>query len=151
MAETIEKLSFREEIPEVEDYWMLFATTGWNREYQFSKEELDEALANSWYAVSVYDSEKLVGFGRVIADGIHHALIADLIVEPGYQDKGIGRRILERLVKRCMEARIRDIQLFATNGKGPFYRKCGFIYREPDAPGMEYNIEAAGLEDSPQE
>ncbi|GAI62996.1 unnamed protein product, partial [marine sediment metagenome] len=64
-------------------------------------DELIWAIQNSWYALSVYNKQKLVGFGRIISDGVHHALIVDIIVHPGYQDKGIGGEILQNLINRC--------------------------------------------------
>jgi N-acetylglutamate synthase-like GNAT family acetyltransferase len=134
----LDTIDFREVLPSVDDYWTLFSTTGWNVEYHFSKSELEEAIKNSWFSMSAYKSEKLIGFGRVIADGIHHALIVDLIVHPEYQSKGIGSRILERLVKKCRDNNIRDIQLFAAGEKYQFYEKQGFERRPENAPGMQF-------------
>ena len=124
--------------PGADDYWELFNTTGWNSEYEFTREELGKSLENSWYCLSVYRERELIGFGRIISDGIHHALIVDLIVRPEYLRQGIGQEILERLLARCREERIRDIQLFAARGKFLFYEKRGFRRRDDDAPGMEY-------------
>lgn len=128
---------FITDLPAREDYWNLFETSGWNREYGFTAQELHQAISNSWYAVSAYENGLLVGFGRILSDGIHHALIVDVIVRPTHQDRGIGREIVDRLVARCREARIRDIQLFSAKGKSGFYRKLGFVERDSDAPGME--------------
>jgi GNAT superfamily N-acetyltransferase len=100
-------------------------------------EDVSEAIQNSWYALSIYYSNNLAGFGRIIADGVHHALIVDLIVHPDYQGKGLGTLILDRLVKKCKENNIRDIQLFAAKGKSDFYEKFGFEKRPADAPGMQ--------------
>ena len=80
-------ITFRETLPDINDYWDLFQTTGWNKEYNFSIQDLNKAIQNSWYSISVYDSDKLIGFGRIIADGVHHALIVDLIIHPDYQGK----------------------------------------------------------------
>lgn len=128
---------FEESNPPPAHYARLFATTGWNAEYGFTDVELSQAIAQSWFAVSVWAGPELVGYGRVIADGIHHALIADLIVHPDWQGRGIGRAVLERLVDHCRAARIRDIQLFCARGKADFYRRAGFRERPADAPGME--------------
>mgnify|MGYP000155805290 CR=1 FL=1 len=64
----------------------------------------------------------------------------DLIVLPEVQRQGIGGEILDRLVKRCQEAHIRDIQLFCASGKRAFYERHGFVARPDDAPGMQYRI-----------
>ncbi len=129
---------YNEEIPPIEQFWSLFVTTGWNHEYHATREELSAMLENSWYRVGAYDNVRLIGFGRVVSDQILHAMIYDLIVLPEYQGQGIGGRILERLVKKCLEANIRDIQLFSARGKRLFYEKRGFVSRPEDAPGMQY-------------
>jgi len=87
--------------------------------------------------MSIYDSDKLIGFGRVIADGVHHALIVDLIIHPDYQSKGFGSRLLDKLVSKCKKNKIRDIQLFSAKDKYAFYEKFGFEKRPDNAPGMQ--------------
>ncbi len=126
--------------PEKTNFVRLFESTGWNESYKLTPEELNTAVQNSWYCVSVYDCDNLIGFGRVICDGIEHALILDVIVLPEYQGKGIGREIMQRILSYCREHRIRDIQLFTSKGKQEFYEKLGFGYRPDDAPGMEIRL-----------
>lgn len=79
---------FDDQLPDPEKYWDLFRTTGWNLEYNFSVTDLARAIQNSWYAISLYKSDDLIGSGRIIADGVHHALIVDLIIHPDYQGFG---------------------------------------------------------------
>lgn len=130
-------IKFKEKLPDIKDYWDLFQTTGWNQEYNFSTQDLANAIKNSWFSTSIYDLEILIGFGRVIADGVHHALIIDLIIHPDYQGKGLGSKLLERLVSKCKEHKIRDIQLFSARDKFAFYEKIGFEKRPINAPGMQ--------------
>ena len=134
----LRSLQYKEQLPAINEYWDLFNTTGWNNEYKFTIADLKNAIEKSWYALSAFDSDKLVGFGRVIADGVHHAFIVDIIVHPQYQSNGIGSLLLERLVKKCKEENIRDIQLFAAADKYGFYEKQGFEQRPHNAPGMQY-------------
>lgn len=137
MTGETQKIIFREELPEIEKYWNLFQTTGWNQRYNFSKQDLNDAIQTSWYAVSIYNSVNLIGFGRVIADGIHHALIVDMIIHPEYQGQGLGGKLLNKLVDKCKENKIRDIQLFSAKDKYVFYEKNGFKSRPVNAPGMQ--------------
>ncbi len=132
------ELEFRETPPAASEYLALFESTGWNREYQLSAEELHEAVLRSWHLVSAYDQNTLVGTGRVISDGVFHALIVNLIVSPEYQAKGLGTNIMRRLLERCREGRIRDVQLFCACGKQAFYDRLGFVARPEGAPGMDY-------------
>jgi GNAT superfamily N-acetyltransferase len=131
-------INFLSEIPASDQFWNLFQTTGWNEKYGLSADELVQALRSSWYVLAAYDGDRLVGFGRLLSDGILHAMIYELIVLPEYQGQGIGGKILERLVERCKETGVRDIQLFCAAGKRAFYEKRGFVARPDDAPGMQY-------------
>ncbi len=131
-------LNFRTELPNADEYTSLFQTTGWNAEYQLSPAQLAQSLLNSWYTLSAYDGERLVGFGRLVGDTVMHAMIYDLIVLPEYQGRGIGGQLLDMLVQHCREAGIHDIQLFCARGKRAFYEKRGFVARPDDAPGMQY-------------
>ena len=131
-------LHYKTDLPDCDQYFSLFESTGWNNKYLLSKEEIYSTLSKSFFNVSVYHLGKLVGFGRVISDGILHAMIYEMIIYPEYQGKGIGKEILNLLVKRCQASNIRDIQLFCAKGKRKFYQKFGFVSRPDDGPGMEY-------------
>lgn len=131
-------LQYKTDLPDCDQYFSLFESTGWNDEYVLSKEELYSTLPKSFFNVSVYHLGKLVGFGRVISDGILHAMICEMIIYPEYQGKEIGKEILNLLVKRCQASNIRDIQLFCAKGKRKFYEKFGFVVRSDDRPGMEF-------------
>jgi GNAT superfamily N-acetyltransferase len=135
----MDKITYSEAIPPKERYWNLFLTTGWNETYQATPETLAKAVANSAFYISAYDGDELVGFGRVVTDGILHAMIYEMIIAPTHQRQGIGSVIITRLVDYCLELGIADIQLFCAKGKAGFYQKHGFNPRQPDAPGMEYS------------
>jgi GNAT superfamily N-acetyltransferase len=130
-------ITYQSTLPTADQFAALFETTGWNDERHRSPQELHQALQSSWYAVSAYHGKRLVGFGRVISDGVLHALIVEMIVAPDYQRQGIGHAILNDLVARCRSASIEDIQLFCAKGKAEFYLKHGFVPRSADAPGMQ--------------
>lgn len=131
-------IEYRETIPDQQQFYDLFITTGWNDTYHLHAEQLGRALKSSWYAISAYAGEQLVGFGRAISDGILHALIVEMIVLPEYQGQGIGSHILESILSRCRENEIRDIQLFCARGKTGFYCKHGFVPRPDEGPGMQF-------------
>lgn len=137
-------VSFRSGPPDPAEYLSLFETTGWNEEYRATVEELARANAASWCVVSAYDEDVLVAFGRVVSDGVLHAMIYDMIVRPDHQKTGLGSRVLALLVERCRAANIRDVQLFCARGKKGFYERNGFAERPSDAPGMQ--LVARGLE-----
>jgi ribosomal protein S18 acetylase RimI-like enzyme len=138
------KINFAKNPPDKNLFFDLFQTTGWNKNYQLDADELYIAIKESWYMVSAYDNKRLVGFGRIICDGIVHAFILDMIVHPTYKRRGIGTKILNHLVGKCQSHNIRDIQLFCAKNKVDFYIKNGFTPRSNNSPGMELkkNMEA---------
>jgi len=129
------------ELPPAMDFFALFETTGWNQAYQATPQQLQQALDDSWYTVSAYHNSELVGFGRVLSDGVLYAMIYDLIVHPDFQQQGLGSEMLQRLIAACQQANIRAIQLFSAHGKVPFYERRGFVVRSAKAPGMVYQVQ----------
>lgn len=137
----MEEIIYSEQTPTIDQYYPLFLSTGWNKIYNFSKVDVLKAISNTWYSISAYDANELIGYGRVISDGIHHAFIVDLIIRPEYQKKGIGSKIVSSLVRQCKEHKIRDIQLLAPEDKVDFYLKNGFEFRQDNFLGMHLRME----------
>ncbi len=131
------RVEYRTGIPPADEFERLLAGTGWFSDGPPTTAQLAGALSTSWVAVGAYADGRLVGVGRAVADGVLHALIADVIVEPAWQGRGVGTGVVERIVAACTAAGIRDVQLFCATGKRPFYERLGFRARPEDAPGME--------------
>lgn len=125
-------------LPSFEQFVYLHEASGLikSKKGTYTREQLFQAAQNSWCHVSIYDKNQLIAFGRMISDGIYQALICDVMVDPTYQNKGLGKAIIESLVTKCRENGIQSIQLFSAKGKQHFYKKLGFEEREQDAPGM---------------
>lgn len=138
MNRNAEKIIYKENhMPEKDAFFKLYESTGWNEEYKLTADEIFDCLSASWYMVSAYDEDRLVGFGRVLSDGKLHALITEMIVLPDYQGQGIGKAIIEFITSICLKHEIRDIQLFSAKGKAGFYEKYGYSRRPESGPGME--------------
>jgi len=131
-------IEFRESISDHDEYFALFESTGWNKEYCLTPEQLQAAVLSSWRLLAAYENGELVGTGRVISDGAFHALIVDVMVTARLRRQGLGAVIVERLLESCREAGLRDVQLFCARGQAPFYRRLGFRERPAEAPGMEF-------------
>lgn len=58
-----------------------------------------KAFENSHTVVFVFDNGILIGFGRAISDGVYQAAIYDVAVLPEYQGKGIGKIIVNNILK----------------------------------------------------
>lgn len=85
---------------------------------------LRKVFSNSLYACLVRDAGRLVGAGRVLADGADCAYLCDIAVLPSHQGTGLGGQIVAALLERSRGHK--KIILYAVPGKEPFYRKFGF-------------------------
>jgi ribosomal protein S18 acetylase RimI-like enzyme len=86
-------------------------------------EKHKRAFHNSHTVVFVFDSEHLIGFGRVISDGEYQAAIYDVAILPEYQQKGIGKQIIQHIIERTPGC---NYILYAAPGKELFYEKIDF-------------------------
>jgi GNAT superfamily N-acetyltransferase len=75
-------------------------------------------------AVFVFEGLSLIGMGRCITDDEYYATIWDVIVKPGYQRQGIGRKIMEALMDEVKDREF--VALTSTPGNETFYGKFGF-------------------------
>ena len=55
-------------------------------------------LRGSTVVVSLWRGKRLVGFGRASSDGIHRAVLWDIVVAGDLQGRGLGRRVVEALL-----------------------------------------------------
>lgn len=119
-------MEYQENVLCYEDYCRLRESVGWTN---FSKEQTQAALSNSLYTVAAFENSQAVGMGRLIGDGMY-LVIADIVVNPVYQGKGIGSKIVSMLIeyttKELPDGGRTSIQLISEKGKEPFYEKLGF-------------------------
>lgn len=87
--------------------------------------------------MSVRRSDELLGFGRVVGDGVLYFYVQDVIVVRGARGKGVGRLIMGRLMVRLREIAPAGatIGLMSAAGKEGFYERFGFVTRPSDAHG----------------
>ena len=123
-------MEIRENSITIKEYNYLFDKIGWG---SYDNKVSSIALKNSLYSVSVYDNDKIIGFGRLIGDGSCYFYIHDVIVLPKYQNKGIGKLIVKKIIAKVKEYNKINpylrLYLGASFGKEKFYKTCGFITR----------------------
>ena len=92
-----------------------------------SVEQAKLAMDNTLFRVSVFDGDKIIAMARVIGDISLCYYIKDVIVLPEYQGKGIGRMLIEELLKYINMNGVQDtnisVELCAMPDKIPFYEK----------------------------
>lgn len=124
-------ISIKENVNSIEEFNYLYDAVGWG---SYDKKVSEKTLANTMYSVSVYDDDKIIGYGRIIGDGICFLYIHDVMVIPKYQNKKIGSQIMNKLLEKVNQIKIENsyvrVYLGASKGKEKFYEKFGFITRE---------------------
>ncbi|MBQ9906292.1 MAG: GNAT family N-acetyltransferase [Oscillospiraceae bacterium] len=109
----------------------LFLSVKWSSGHY--PEKLQIAMRNFETVYTAWDGETLVGLCCAMDDGIMTAYIHYLLVRPAYQDKGIGRALVERMKENYKD--YLRIVLVAYNKEVRFYEACGFD-RAVDASAM---------------
>ena len=88
-------------------------------------EALATVFGNSMFVCLVYADGALVGAGRALADGVDCAYIGDVAVHPDHQGRGLGSRIMRKLVELAQGHK--KIILYASPGTEAFYSGLGFL------------------------
>ncbi|VVB12338.1 unnamed protein product [Arabis nemorensis] len=107
----------------------------------------EESLASSLYSSDIMKQDKdesslgdlfqnvlpltptngrLVGFGRAYSDHGLTASIHDLMVLPSLQRMGIGKLIVNRIIRHLTSRDIYDIAALCFEHERPFFKACGF-------------------------
>jgi len=106
-------------------------------------------LAHQLYSVTAYLNKEIIGIARLLGDSSIFFYINDVWVLPEYQGKGLGKTLVEWLIKHikksCLPGTSVSICLMSAKGKEGFYEKLGFKQRPHDWEGagmeMELDIE----------
>ena len=92
------------------------------------------AFTNSYKVVFLFDEDSaLAGCGRMISDGVRQGGIFDIVVKPAYQGRGLGRLIMDTLLKNTEKF---NVYLYANTGKEKFYEK--FAFAKPKTAMMRF-------------
>ncbi|MDL2310908.1 GNAT family N-acetyltransferase [Peptostreptococcaceae bacterium OttesenSCG-928-C18] len=123
--------------PKSEEYINLRKTSGMGGEK--SKDRVKVALENSLLNVSVYENEKLIGFGRIVGDKGITYIVSDIMVHKDYQGKGIGKMIMQKIDDYFEDNCNGEcyIMLFANKPADKLYSKYRFDYLKEHEVGMK--------------
>lgn len=92
-----------------------------------SAKKLEQAYERSQLVLSVWQGKRLVGVARVLTDGVQVSYLCDLAVEPDVQGSGIGRMLIDEVLKRCKGT---ELVLRDSNLSAGFYEHLGFTHVE---------------------
>ena len=98
------------------------------------------ALENSFLTVCLFEKQPnkrlLIGFARATSDHSFNATIWDVVIHPDFQNKGLGKALMNELVKELRYQDISTITLFADPQVLNFYRNLGFMSDPDGVKGM---------------
>lgn len=114
----------------------LFEREWWSR--QRSIEEVREMLTNSSVVVAFAEKDggRLIAFCRVVTDFVFQGTLYDVVVAEDWRGRGLGRMLMDVLLRHPRLARVRSIWLRCHRSLEPFYAKWGFTLLNDDANWM---------------
>ena len=114
--------------PELEEFITLRSKVGWGETPNLLAEI---ALNNSLFHVVARYENNLVGMARIVGDGAMFFYIQDLIVDPDYQNNGIGNLLMQNLESYLSKVALKGstIGLLSASGKESFYSRYGYLER----------------------
>jgi len=100
--------------------------------------KVKNALAHSFVVVAMWKQRgsyrRLIGFARATSDHTFNATIWDVVVHPEFQNQGLGKALMDRVIRDLRAQDISNVTLFADRGVVEFYRRLGFT---PDPEGIK--------------
>ena len=115
-----------------EQFIELWQAVGWGEGPALEQTRL--AMEHTLFRVSISDGDKIIAMARVIGDMGLDYYIKDVVVRPEYQGKGLGRMLINEILKFISENGIKGTDIFvelcAMPDKIPFYKKFGFDSNE---------------------
>ncbi len=89
----------------IEEVKEIYRKESWNA-YLKDDEKLIRAFNNSLYTLGAFEDSQLIGFIRCVGDGEHVLLVQDLIINPEYQQRGIGTYLFKTIMQKYSNVRM---------------------------------------------
>jgi N-acetylglutamate synthase-like GNAT family acetyltransferase len=105
---------------------LLQKNTSWGEGRSIS--DLRLMLRHSAAVVSVWQKRELIGFGRATSDFIYRAVLWDVVVVKSFQGMGVGKTIVQKLLRHHALNKVEKIYLMTTYQRG-FYEQMGFEHQ----------------------
>ena len=110
-----------------------------------SLEQTELAMKHTLFRVSIWEDDRIIAMARMIGDMGLDYYIKDVVVRPEYQHKGIGRMLIEELLRFVCDHGVKGTEIFvelcAMPDKMPFYEKLGFDTNEAQRMKMMYRVD----------
>ncbi|WP_041699167.1 GNAT family N-acetyltransferase [Thalassoporum mexicanum] len=121
---------------QMQDLQEIYKTTWWAKERQLPDINLMLQQCDIVVGLCELETNKLVGFTRVLTDYIYRAFIFDVIVAAEMRGKGLGTRLLREVLDHPRLQKVELFQLACLPDMVPFYAKVGFQISTAGMTGM---------------
>ena len=92
-----------------------------------TKEEIKTMLEHCIpFAVIGNDTQRLVGYARVLTDEVRYAYIYDVMTEEHLRGRGIGKMIMQSILTHPKLSRVKYFELTCTPEMIGYYKQFGF-------------------------
>lgn len=103
----------------------LIKTMWWSTDR--TKEEIETMHKHCLpFAVIDNNTQRLIGFARVLTDEVRYAYIYDVMTEEPLRGKGIGKMIMQAILSHPKLMRVKYFELTCAPEMVEYYRKFGF-------------------------
>ncbi len=123
-------IKLKENNKNIDEFNLLYNSVGWGA---YDNKITQKSLDNTFYSISVYDDNQIIGYGRIIGDSICFLYIQDIMVKPEYQGNKIGTLIMNKLLEKISQIKKENpnlrVYLGASKNKEKFYENFGFVKR----------------------
>lgn len=91
-------------------------------------DDVVKMLAETSLTLGLVEIEKdeLIGFTRVLTDGVYKAVIFDVVIRSDYQGKGLGKQLMNTVLEHERIQPVEHVELYCGTDKLRFYEQLGF-------------------------
>jgi len=110
---------------QIQQLYDLFKQMWWANKR--TMEEISVMVRNSMsFGVIETDTQKLVGYARVLTDEIKYAFIFDVMTVDYYRGKGLGKMLMNAIISHPRLKNVNNFELTCAPDMVAFYEKFGF-------------------------
>jgi len=111
---------------QIQDLEQLYKQGWWS--HKRTSQDIQKMLTHSDIIIGLVDSntQKLIGFTRVLTDYTYRALIWDVLVKSSYQNQGLGKKLIDEILTHPDLQEVEAFLLMCLPEMVPFYEKLGF-------------------------
>ncbi len=109
-----------------EEVARLYTLIGWGQHYDV--DEVRTALLKTGSVIrAVTDAATTIGFARIFGDGRFYTCVAEVVVHPDWQRRGVGTALLSKISELYRHS---PIFLETFRGQEGFFTQSGFTAKE---------------------